>query len=252
MNCERSRQLMDAYLDAELDEATASDLSNHLTSCSACAGHHRVRESLRAALHGLVQPPAPARLRAAIAARLDWEDRPIADRHTGSLVRRRDALVLAAMLSLAGFGLGLAVARWPAGDSFDALAARHAARLAGPQVMVRVQSDDRHVVKPWFAGRVSFGPPVRDLRSIGFTLVGGDLDAFDGRETAVVVYRIRNHDVSVFVRASPGGPELAPAARIERGFNLVHWTGGGLRCVAVSDVGPDDLMRLARALAAPG
>lgn len=48
---------------------------------------------------------------------------------------------------------------------------------------------DRHVVKPWFNGRLAFAPPVPDLSADGFALGAGRLDVIEEHDVAVPVYR---------------------------------------------------------------
>src|SRR6185295_19858253 len=82
------------------------------------------------------------------------------------------AAALAAGCAALSFALGLWVAR-PAGgdDEAEQAVARHVASVGGRQPLIEVASSDRHVVKPWFAGKIDFAPPVRDLSPAGFTLV---------------------------------------------------------------------------------
>jgi anti-sigma factor RsiW len=66
---------------------------------------------------------------------------------------------------------------------------------------------------------------------------------------AVLVYRRRQHVINLFVwRSAP--PRLPfGALRPRAGYNLVHWTAGGLEFWAVSDVNGEELQRFRSAFA---
>lgn len=120
-----------------------------------------------------------------------------------------------------------------------------------------VPSSSHHVVKPWFAGRLDFSPPVADLAAEGYPLVGGRLDDLDGRPVAALVYRHDAHVINLFVwpQTAPAVADSAPQATVERGYRVLRWNAGGMQAWAVSDMDEQELRAFAHAvnaaLAAP-
>lgn len=60
-------------------------------------------------------------------------------------------------------------------------------RALQPQHLLDVISTEQHTAKPWFAGRLPFSPPVRDLAAQGFLLVGARVDALPGSREATTL-----------------------------------------------------------------
>jgi anti-sigma factor RsiW len=175
---------------------------------------------------------------------------------------------MAAMLGVAG-GPIRAWQRWPAAAGFaSGVVLTAAVVLLGARIEVdetlprelvvahvhalqvgplfEVASSDRHTVKPWFQGRIDYAPTVLDdLRAQGFALLGGRVQAIDGRPTAVMVYQARLHVIDLYVWPSDRG---APPERLHRrGFSLVHWGDGSMQYWAVSDMDAGEVERFAGA-----
>jgi len=113
-----------------------------------------------------------------------------------------------------------------------------------------VQSTDLHTVKPWFLGKLDFSPPVVDLATSGFPLVGGRLDYVGGRPVAALVYQRQKHTINVFVSPAGGDPSTDNVVSTVRGFNLLHWIHNGMSFWAVSDLNSAELGEFATALQA--
>jgi anti-sigma factor RsiW len=115
--------------------------------------------------------------------------------------------------------------------------------------LVDVASSDQHTVKPWLSSKLDFSPPVGDVAMpSGINFVGGRVDYLDGRPVAALVYRQRKHVIDAYIWPSAqSDTQMQPLS--QRGFNVVHWTQGGMRFWVVSDLQRDELAVFARSLA---
>jgi anti-sigma factor RsiW len=254
------RVLLHAYMDGELDAASAFDIERRLAGDRALADEHARLVALRQAMRDcLSRETAPQRLRDAVLgipgpSASGAELRP-SRRATPSPASRRTWLARAAAL-VVGLGLGSSLTyvamernakeRAAEAAALDAAVAGHVRALAA-ETPFDIASSDRHTVKPWFAGKVTFAPVVVDLPEQGFPLAGGRVDVVAGRTAATLVYRHNMHFVSLTAVPDPNGTLKAPVHSTPNGFSVVHWWASGIAYWAVSDVAPDELDSFATA-----
>ena len=242
MECERARELIDAYVDRELDVSSSTEIERHIHSCTACRALYEGRRALSAQLRepGLYAA-APEGLRRRIVGAIAAESPPVSLRPA----RRQWLQLAAACIAAAMLGSGTTYLSITGGSQpslNDEVVANHVRSLLVENRVVDVPSSDEHTVKPWFNGRLDFAPPVVDLTSDGFPLLGGRLDYAGQRTIAALVYRHRQHIINLFLWPTDGGADKGGvAASSLQGYHVIHWSSGGMTYWAVSDLNPEDL-----------
>ena len=242
MTCEDVALDLDAYVDRELDAEPARAVREHLSLCRACRARVAERQELERMVRAAQYYPAPDRLRARATAGA-----------LRSASRRRLVTWAAAAVLVMSVGSGIALMRprvpSPRAAVADVVDAHVRSLMA--EHLFDVRSTDQHTVKPWFLGKLDFSPPVVDLASIGFPLVGGRLEVLDGRPTAALVYQRQKHTINVFISPDPDGGSGGPDAYSLRGFHVRRWKRDAMAYWAVSDLNDADLAEFVRALGAP-
>ena len=101
-------------------------------------------------------------------------------------------------------------------------------------------------MKPWFAGKLDFSPPVVDLKDEGFPLVGGRLDYVENRPIAALAYRRGEHIINLFVWPSASNAAVPDLLEGRQGYNTVSWTHDHTNFSAVSDLNATEPRQFAR------
>lgn len=237
--------MLSAYVDGELVGDEQQQVREHLYSCHACMAQVLSTMQLKAAVGSAGQrytpiPEAFSRLSRGL------RSRPM----------NRARILFFPPLSLAAIAaliiVAISVIGWPQLRQSNALAAelldQHLATLASGGAPA-VVSSDRHTVKPWFQGRISFSFNLPDPSSLppDTTLRGANLVFIDRQPAAQLLFSIHKHQVSVFVtQRSKVFPDPLDSNR--SGFSIRSANTPELRLISISDVNPVDLAALLDAL----
>jgi anti-sigma factor RsiW len=257
MNCTAAGRWIDALLDGELDTRNDAEVREHLEGCAACRQRYEAKRALSTNMRRLeLGYTAPESLRARIAAAVEAEA-------AGGVAAPTSNVVPLSGTARRTPGRWLTLAGWPVALAASAMLAtvllQQRTQVADDMVAAHVRSllvdhlsdvvsSSHHTVKPWFAGKLDFSPPVPDLASLGFELVGGRLDYVEHRPAAALVYRKHGHIINVLV--SRDGANVPQTARVQ-GYSLHSWKQSGLSLVAVSDIDPLELDHLQQGFEQP-
>ncbi len=245
MDCPTCESMVDAYVDGELTTSESAAFERALEACPECRRRLETARTMSGLLRELPADPAPDLLRA----KIERELRTIAGASRPNLPREGMRLSAMAASLIVALGIGWLGGTFigQGGRETDELVAGYI-RVAMSEHGVDVASSDRHTVKPWFAGRIDYAPPVHDLTAQGFPLVGGRVDVVDGRKVAVLVYRRNQHRVALTLWPASSASDAAPNVSQRDGFALARWRHAGFEMRAVADVAPDEIASFATAV----
>jgi len=242
MACESWQAKLDTYLDGELPSDQMRAFDHHVRGCLACSSAALALVRRKRSVHdaGKRFTPSPefrSRIQKSIAAR--------PQRSVGFAWRTASAaFALVLVVGTVYFG----TLRSRTDQAFGEVADLHVETLASSSP-VDVVSTDRHTVKPWFQGRISFSFDLPELQNSEFSLLGGRMTYLEQAPGAHLIYRVRKHEISVFIfqEASLRGrlDENASATK-KSSFSTETWSRGGLRYFVIGDASTGDIENLAR------
>ena len=247
MSCQELHELLDGYVDGELDVVTSLQLERHLRECARC---HEFSQAYKQFV-GAVQTQAPrfdipAGLEAKVRSQLGLSGRShtrITPPAFADWRRWAVAAALVGVLVLTGTLVTLVTRRAAPETLAEQVVSSHIRSLMANHLS-DVASSDQHTVKPWFSGKLDFAPTVNDLSREGFHLTGGRLDYLDDRSVAALVYKRRQHTINLFLWPSTKS-DSNPRILTIKGFNIVHWTEAHMTYWAVSDLNAAELNEFA-------
>jgi len=249
MNHDEAARLLGPYHDGEIDLAACLKLEEHLAGCPSC----QQKLAGEKELVGLVQTETPRFkaspfLKTRIQAALREEKSPSAPAPSWNPIALAWFYSGCAVTALVLFAVGFALvqrhntelAQEALTTELDQEAVSNHVRSLQVDHLMDVASTDQHTVKPWFAGKLDYSPPVVDLTSSGYPLIGGRLDVLDHRNVAAIIYQRRKHYINLFIWPSDAG-SLHDQFYNQNGYHVLGWTKSGMNYLAVSELGEQEL-----------
>jgi anti-sigma factor RsiW len=236
MKCDEAEILLHGLVDNEVDPEHAYRIETHAGDCARCAAQLRLHRVMRGMMSNAnLRFSAPPGLRTRIKATL-----PVPAAATSRRPLFKGFAFGSAMSAAVAALLMIAVIRSDRDQVIvNDVVSAHLRSLEANR-LTDVQTSDRVGVRPWLADRLGVAPPVPDLTSQGFNLIGGRIDYVLGKPVAAIVYRGNGRLISLFVAQ---GAQVEHSARVEsiQGVNVELWSEKGLNLCAVGDASAEEL-----------
>lgn len=232
MSCELLEKVA-LYADDELAPEAHDALAAHLSGCTECsaalAAHLDMKKAVRIAGK---QFNAPADLHAAVFRQIRPQE------GVSRWWKWGLAPVTLVLLAALGFVLRPQAKVDPV---IAGLVDQHVITLASANP-VDIPSSDRHTVKPWFQGRLSFTFNLPELANSPYTLVGGKMVYIRQNPGAELLYQAGQHKITVYIFKADGVEHQVSGRDVT--FNVKSWHEGNLQFYMVTDASDSEASRL--------
>lgn len=248
MSCKEAGGLLDAYVDGELDLVRTLEFEDHLKACAACRARRDNYEMLRQSVQARgVYLEAPEGLEQKIRERVRLASHiETKDTRSKKSAKWGPWAIAAGIAALVIFtAVSIRMVRGPSTELLAQEVVSSHIRSLMADHLTDVRSSDQHTVKPWFNGKLDFAPVVKDLATQGFPLIGGRLDYLDNRPVAALLYKRRQHTISLFLWPATA-TDSRPETHMIRGYNVISWTRSHMTYWAVSDLNASELSEFVR------
>ncbi len=251
MECNEVIALLDPLIDGELTGNDERNLTAHIAKCASCKAELADMRKLQSDLKKATAFSAPDSLRVNIQQKINEESllthsfwsniKPLFTPITKPAFTHTGAALFGALLVFF-------IIQQPfktnslRSEIFNA----HINSLVDNN-LIEVKSNDKHTVRPWFAGKIKFSPYVPDLKEYGFILLGGRVDYLQDKKVAVLIYLRDKHKINVFI--SPNTSKTTAQSRQWHfnGYNIIYWSDETFTYSAVSDLSTHSLEIFSRA-----
>lgn len=231
MNCEEASHYLEAFLDHELGAKEHLEVEEHLRSCPACRSVAQESQEFRSFFaEAAPRYEAPPELRARILAAIG----PLPPKQTFlSFLSAHQPMAYGAAVIVLSLILALTFVLPDKAKELCSLAVTVHAQSLADSHLVDVSSDDQRVIRPWFAAKLDFSPPLIILPAPGYSLIGARVNVLRNDPVAVCVYEHKQEIVTLFCWPASIRPVLERAYLIE-GYHVYTWSSSKCNYILVS------------------
>jgi anti-sigma factor RsiW len=235
-----SALLLHAYFDGELDTATVVSVKHQIDADPRLAAELSNISALQKVLREqFPREPVSGNLRVRINAATK-SNRPF---RTPTWAAMAASVLLAVALSTGSTWMAL---RTPQADQTVTEIVDGHMRSLMSQRPTDVVSSERHILKPWFNGRIPQAPRVIDLSAAAFPLLGARIDVIGSVPVPTLVYGRRLHVISLTAVPKSSSLTLPITSRSVNGYNVVTWSTDQITYWAASDLNARELEEFAK------